>query len=330
MSVFGGLHHGHSDFAVRRLALADLVRSLSPVRSFGSYCGALITVRLFGPLPSAGDDRLRRFRLLSVRRPGRDRRPNRPLRHSPPVSFRRRTQGDLAILQHRRSAPLPRHARLAEFARFPHGPRHSRVEWGIRHGPKQWASIRARSKSRFSCWPASLAAIAGWLYAHFQRFINPTPFSLNQGIEYLFMAVVGGASTLWGALVGFRPRHFSQQWLQAGLAGPSSGTAATLKSSSSAFSSSCFFNSRPDGLTPRLARLFGLSGIVPARSCKSAAPSAAREGAHGCAASGDPQRPQIIRRRTCQQGCESRSQCRRGPCRHRTERRPAKARSSTS
>ncbi|WP_157268066.1 branched-chain amino acid ABC transporter ATP-binding protein/permease [Azohydromonas aeria] len=49
---------------------------------------------------------------------------------------------------------------------------------------------------------ALLAAISGWLYAHLQRFVNPTPFSLHIGIEYLFMAVVGGAGHLWGAVLG--------------------------------------------------------------------------------------------------------------------------------
>lgn len=49
---------------------------------------------------------------------------------------------------------------------------------------------------------AMLASIAGWLYAHLQRAVNPTPFGLNAGIEYLFMAVVGGAGQVWGALLG--------------------------------------------------------------------------------------------------------------------------------
>lgn len=49
---------------------------------------------------------------------------------------------------------------------------------------------------------ALLACVSGWLYAHMQRAINPTPFGLNTGIEYLFMAVVGGAAHVWGALVG--------------------------------------------------------------------------------------------------------------------------------
>jgi branched-chain amino acid transport system permease protein len=49
---------------------------------------------------------------------------------------------------------------------------------------------------------AVLAAVSGWLYAHLQRFVNPTPFSLDYGIEYLFMAVVGGAGYVWGAVLG--------------------------------------------------------------------------------------------------------------------------------
>ena len=49
---------------------------------------------------------------------------------------------------------------------------------------------------------AMLAGLAGWLYAHMQRSVNPTPFGLNAGIEYLLMAVVGGAGSIWGALLG--------------------------------------------------------------------------------------------------------------------------------
>ena len=49
---------------------------------------------------------------------------------------------------------------------------------------------------------ALLACLSGWLYAHLQRAVNPTPFGLNAGIEYLFMAVVGGAGHVWGAILG--------------------------------------------------------------------------------------------------------------------------------
>jgi branched-chain amino acid transport system permease protein len=49
---------------------------------------------------------------------------------------------------------------------------------------------------------ALLASISGWLFAHFQRTVNPSPFGLKMGIEYLFMAVIGGVGHVWGALIG--------------------------------------------------------------------------------------------------------------------------------
>jgi branched-chain amino acid transport system permease protein len=49
---------------------------------------------------------------------------------------------------------------------------------------------------------AVLAAVSGWLFAFFQRTVNPTPFALSKGIEYLFMAVLGGISHVWGAFLG--------------------------------------------------------------------------------------------------------------------------------
>jgi ABC-type branched-subunit amino acid transport system ATPase component/ABC-type branched-subunit amino acid transport system permease subunit len=60
----------------------------------------------------------------------------------------------------------------------------------------------ARLKIVVFVYAALLACVSGWLYAHLQRFVNPTPFGLNQGIEYLFMAVIGGAGSVWGAVVG--------------------------------------------------------------------------------------------------------------------------------
>jgi ABC-type branched-subunit amino acid transport system ATPase component/ABC-type branched-subunit amino acid transport system permease subunit len=47
-----------------------------------------------------------------------------------------------------------------------------------------------------------LAGLSGWLYAHMQRFVNPTPFDIRPGIEFLFMALLGGAGQIAGAVVG--------------------------------------------------------------------------------------------------------------------------------
>ena len=49
---------------------------------------------------------------------------------------------------------------------------------------------------------ALLAGLAGWLYAHEQRAVSPGTFGLNYGIEYLFMAIIGGFGSLWGAIFG--------------------------------------------------------------------------------------------------------------------------------
>ena len=49
---------------------------------------------------------------------------------------------------------------------------------------------------------ALLASVSGWLFAHYQHSVNPSPFGLKMGIEYLFMTVVGGVGHVWGALTG--------------------------------------------------------------------------------------------------------------------------------
>ncbi len=49
---------------------------------------------------------------------------------------------------------------------------------------------------------ALLAGLAGWLYAHMNRFVSPSPFDVRASIEYLLMAVAGGLGQLAGALVG--------------------------------------------------------------------------------------------------------------------------------
>ena len=58
------------------------------------------------------------------------------------------------------------------------------------------------------------ASISGWLYAHNQSFINPTPFGLQMGIDYLFMALLGGVGSIWGAIFGAGIFTMLRQWLQ--------------------------------------------------------------------------------------------------------------------
>jgi branched-chain amino acid transport system permease protein len=64
---------------------------------------------------------------------------------------------------------------------------------------------------------ALFAAVAGWLLAHFQRTVNPSAFGLKMGIEYLFMAVVGGVGHVWGAIVGAGLVKLLDDYLQVAL-----------------------------------------------------------------------------------------------------------------
>ena len=49
---------------------------------------------------------------------------------------------------------------------------------------------------------ALLAGLSGWLYAHMSRYVSPAPFDLRMGIQYLFMAILGGSGHILGAVVG--------------------------------------------------------------------------------------------------------------------------------
>jgi branched-chain amino acid transport system permease protein len=64
---------------------------------------------------------------------------------------------------------------------------------------------------------AMFASLAGWLLAHFQRTVNPSAFGLKMGIEYLFMAVVGGVGYVWGAIVGAGLVKLLDDYLQVAL-----------------------------------------------------------------------------------------------------------------
>jgi branched-chain amino acid transport system permease protein len=61
---------------------------------------------------------------------------------------------------------------------------------------------------------AVLAAVSGWLFAHFQRSVSPSPFGINKGIEYLFMAVLGGVGHVWGAFLGSAVVRLTEDQLQ--------------------------------------------------------------------------------------------------------------------
>jgi branched-chain amino acid transport system permease protein len=47
-----------------------------------------------------------------------------------------------------------------------------------------------------------LAGLAGWLYAHMNRYVSPSPFDVRPSIDYLLMAMVGGSTSIYGAVAG--------------------------------------------------------------------------------------------------------------------------------
>ncbi|HEX8988490.1 MAG TPA: branched-chain amino acid ABC transporter ATP-binding protein/permease [Rhodocyclaceae bacterium] len=114
---------------------------------------------------------------------------------------------------------------------------------------------------------ALFACVSGWLYAHLQRFVNPTPFGLQIGIEYLFMAVIGGAAHVWGAIVGAGLVTLLKQWLQDWLP-ELLGTAGNFEIVVFGLLMILVLHRARDGLWPLLARL------VPGRARTDAVPQA--------------------------------------------------------
>lgn len=49
---------------------------------------------------------------------------------------------------------------------------------------------------------AMLGGLAGWLFAHMSYSISPGSFDLDASILFLTMVVLGGSSSVWGAIIG--------------------------------------------------------------------------------------------------------------------------------
>jgi branched-chain amino acid transport system permease protein len=72
----------------------------------------------------------------------------------------------------------------------------------------------ARCKLAVFVLAAAFAGVAGWMHAHFLRFVNPNPFHLNASVEYLFMTIIGGIANLLGAIAGAFFVTVAKSWLQ--------------------------------------------------------------------------------------------------------------------
>lgn len=60
----------------------------------------------------------------------------------------------------------------------------------------------ARYKVQIFVVSAAYASVAGSLYAHCTRFVNPEPFGMKASVELVVMVVIGGMASIWGALFG--------------------------------------------------------------------------------------------------------------------------------
>lgn len=85
------------------------------------------------------------------------------------------------------------------------------------HGSELAANAMGVNVTRFKLQvfviSAVMASIAGSLYAHYVRFINPPVFDLLYSIKLVMMVVVGGMTNVWGALVGAAIITFLPEWL---------------------------------------------------------------------------------------------------------------------
>ena len=84
----------------------------------------------------------------------------------------------------------------------------SRVGRALRaiHGSEVAAQAAGIDTTRLKLGIFALAgattALAGSMYAHYLTFINPAPFGFVYSVELVVMVVLGGVSSLWGAVLG--------------------------------------------------------------------------------------------------------------------------------
>jgi len=117
----------------------------------------------------------------------------------------------------------------------------------------------ARVKLAVFMLAALLAGVSGWFYAHVMGFVSPTAFNVQAGIDYLFMAVLGGAASVWGALVGAGILTVLKVHL-AGWMPASAGTSGNFEIIVLGLLFLLVLHRAPRGVTPLLA------GWLPARA----------------------------------------------------------------
>jgi branched-chain amino acid transport system permease protein len=97
---------------------------------------------------------------------------------------------------------------------------HSRVGRALRsiHGSEVAANAMGvptpSYKTRIFVVSAVFASLAGSLYTHYMTFLSPSSFDFFWSIKFLMMVVVGGMTSIWGALLGTcLLTYLSNEWL---------------------------------------------------------------------------------------------------------------------
>jgi branched-chain amino acid transport system permease protein len=70
-------------------------------------------------------------------------------------------------------------------------------------------------KLKIFVFSAGIAAMAGFLYAHYVNFISPGSFDFLMSVRMVTMVVIGGMASIWGALLGASLLTLLPEWLHA-------------------------------------------------------------------------------------------------------------------
>ncbi len=99
---------------------------------------------------------------------------------------------------------------------------HSRVgrAWKAIHGNELAAEAMGVPTSKYKLkifvLSSIYASIAGSLYTHYICFLNPSSFDLFWSIKFVMMVIVGGMSSVWGAIIGtILLTYLGNEWLTA-------------------------------------------------------------------------------------------------------------------
>jgi branched-chain amino acid transport system permease protein len=72
-----------------------------------------------------------------------------------------------------------------------------------------------RSKVKVFVLSATLASIAGSLFAHCYAFVSPESFNIFVSVDFMIMVVVGGMGSIWGTLFGASLITLLPEWIEA-------------------------------------------------------------------------------------------------------------------